>query len=114
MDKSTVVVLFTDILKNAVRLNWEEAEISKLVLCLFQSVNKLRLSVSDMHQIIKKSKTICPEVLNILLEEEIVTSTKILPWILELSFDKVIEMLTKCFDEDTFTVLPEYENNILV
>lgn len=114
MERKNTVVMFTNILQAAVANGWEDAEIAKLLLCLLQSTQKYILDGNEIHEIIKRSKTICPEVLNILLEESILDAHDTLPWILQLPFSDVVEMLSKCFEEETFTVLAEYENNILV
>lgn len=114
MDRKSSVAMFTNILKTAVVNGWEDAEIAKMLICLLQSSKKYILDVNEIHEILKRSKTICPDVLNILLEESIIDAHNTLPWILQLPFINVVEMLTKCFEEETYTVLAEYENNILV
>jgi hypothetical protein len=112
MDIESAIFLFINILKTSVANDWEECEISKLVCCLFQSTNIL--SSKHIHGILKKSNTLSAPVLTAILESKIVDSSITLSWVLELGFNDMMAMLKNCAEEDTYTVLPEFKNNILV
>jgi hypothetical protein len=114
MDSNYLAAIFTDILKTSIANDWDEHEVSLLVYCLFTSNKQAPLKSKQMRTVLKSSKSFNAPVLSLLIEKKVISSNIIFRWVLELNFDKMIEILEKCFDEDAFTVLPEYSNNILV
>lgn len=111
VDNSMIKKLFTNILKTAHLEEWEEHDIARLVCCLLKSAD---ISSNDIHSILNNSKSFIAPVLTAILESNITKSNIVLEWVLELQFNEMISILTKCGEEETFTVLPQYENNILV
>lgn len=112
---NNLVSTFTNILKTAVVLQLDEHDISRLICCLLKSTTKsTRLSSNDIHKILNDSNNVKAPVLTALLKGNIVSSHVTLQWILQLDYNNMMQMLNKCFEEDTYTVLGKYSNSILV
>lgn len=114
MDSHSLAVSFTDILKTCIKDDWDEYEVSRLVCCMLRSNNKVSLSSNQIRNILKNSKSFNGVVFSLLIKQKLISSKVIFEWVLELDYLTMVETLQKCFDEEAFTVLPEYNNNILV
>ena len=115
MNSNNVAGIFTKILKTAVVRDWDHHEISKLVCCLHESLNhNRRVNPHDFLAILQNTGAFSAPVLVGLLEEEMIPSHITFSWILKLEYNAMMEVLRNCFDEDTYTVLSKYEEDIMV